>query len=334
MGILSNRERDASGNNLSFLDVISAGFGAIVLLLVITKSAEPTLIEEQGLDLATQRAALAEALPAVDARVDRLRAQLGDRESTLQALRERLRALEPQAARARAHSEQAELDDRVTTTIADRLVAARQSLTEEMQRLRDRDALVPDARVAGIPVDSEYIIFVIDTSGSMLREWGNVVRKFEETLDLYPNVRGIQVMNDMGMLMFEQYEGQWMPDTPSRRRLILARLSRWQPFSNSSPVEGITRAIRMFHDPDKRISIYVFGDEFTGVSVQQVLDSVERMNPRGDDGRRRVRIHAVGFPTQYVEGRGITVSGMRFALLMRELAVRNDGTFVGLRSRF
>ncbi|MEX2499862.1 MAG: hypothetical protein WD397_13415 [Wenzhouxiangellaceae bacterium] len=332
-GLLNRKTRGAAGNNLSFLDVISAGFGAIVLLLVITKTAEPTLIVEQGQNIRNQLEAMAEALPAVSARVDRLRAMLGDRDSQLQALTERIAALEPEAAEAGRRAAEARLDQRTADTVSDRLEAARQQLTEEMRRLRERDLLTPDNMVAGIPVDSEYIIFVIDTSGSMLRQWGNVVRKLEETLNLYPDVRGIQIMNDMGQLMFDQYQGEWMPDTPSRRRVIVSRMMRWKPFSNSSPVEGIQRAISMFHDPEKTISIYVFGDEFTGVSIQQVLDTVDDLNPRGDDGRRRVRIHGVGFPTQYVEDRGISISGIRFALLMRELSRAHDGTFVGLRAR-
>jgi len=333
MALLNRKRRGAEGNNLSFLDVISAGFGAIVLLLVITKTAEPTLIVEQGQNIRNQLEAMAEALPAVSARLDRLRAMLGDRESDLQALEERIGSLEPEAAAAQQRAAEARLDERTAETVSDRLETARQQLTEEMRRLRERELLTPNNMVAGIPVDSEYIIFVIDTSGSMLRQWGNVVRKLEETLDLYPQVRGIQIMNDMGQLMFDQYLGQWMPDTPSRRRVIISRMMRWKPFSNSSPVEGIRRAIGDFHDPEKTISIYVFGDEFTGVSIQRVLDTVEDLNPRGDDGRRRVRIHGVGFPTQYVENRGISISGIRFALLMRELAQQHDGTFVGLRAR-
>ena len=41
------------------------------------------------------------------------------------------------------------------------------------------------------------------------------------------------------------------------------------------------------------------GDEFTGPSIQRVLDEVDRMNARDAKGGRRVRIHAVGFPTLF-----------------------------------
>ena len=58
------------------------------------------------------------------------------------------------------------------------LAAAKQSLTEEMQRLLGADFRRSTELVGGIPVDSEYIIFVIDTSGSMFNAaWRQVLQK-------------------------------------------------------------------------------------------------------------------------------------------------------------
>jgi hypothetical protein len=157
--------------------------------------------------------------------------------------------------------------------------------------------------------------------------WSQVLRKVDETLAIYPQVKGIQVMNDMGDYMFQQFAGEWIPDSPSRRQAIMQRLQTWNPFSNSSPVEGIQAAIGTFYAPDKRISIYVFGDDFTGRSIEEVVDQVDRINSADESGNRLVRIHAVGFPV-YLERPSGRV--YRFAALMRELAYRNDGTFVGL----
>jgi hypothetical protein len=182
-------------------------------------------------------------------------------------------------------------------------------------------------------VDSEYIIFVIDTSNSMQRgAWPLVQKKLQETLEVYPQVKGLQVMNDDGIYMFSQYEGKWIPDTPSRRRIILSNLPGWQPFSNSSPVEGIVEAIRWFYAQDKRISLYVFGDEFSGAAIQPVLDEMDRMNRSMGGAQRRVRIHAVGFPTVIERTQQPGNTGQRFATLMRALCYRNGGTFVGLNS--
>jgi len=108
----------------------------------------------------------------------------------------------------------------------------------------------------------------------------------------------------------------------------MQNLRNWNVFSNSSPVEGITAAIKTFYDPGKKISIYVFGDQFTGTSIAQVMQTVERINHTDGEGNRRVRIHAVGFPVVF--NTGLHDTGVRFATLMRELTYRNGGTFVAL----
>ena len=82
----------------------------------------------------------------------------------------------------------------------------------------------------------------------------------------------------------------------------MQNLRNWNVFSNSSPVEGITAAIRTFYDPDKKISIYVFGDEFTGNSIAQVVDTVDRINREDANGNRLVRIHARRFSRTIHQG--------------------------------
>jgi hypothetical protein len=99
---------------------------------------------------------------------------------------------------------------------------------------------------------------------------------------------------------------------------------------DEADMQTIVDAIAKHHDPNKKISLYVFGDEFSGEKMQQVVETVDRMNKAGPDGSRRVRIHAVGFPTVLNDPRGIT--GIRFATLMRVLCQKNGGTFVGLNT--
>ena len=328
---MKRRRRERPGIaefGLSFLDVISCGFGAIILLLIITKTVEPVLLEESRLDLENQIAQREEAIYEIRGRITELRRQVTDTESQLEDNLLHVAALQ---------RELTEILGRYDTTVdrqqeammaTQQLAAAKQSLTDEMQRLLGVDFQRKTELVGGIAVDSEYIIFVIDTSGSMFNAaWPQVLRKVQETLAIYPEVKGIQVMNDMGDYMFPQFAGEWIPDSPSRRDAIIQRLQGWNPFSNSSPVEGIQAAIETYYSPDKLISIYVFGDDYTGRSIEEVVDQVDRMNAADESGRRRVRIHAVAFPVylQYPSDRIY-----RFAALMRELAYRNDGTFVGL----
>jgi hypothetical protein len=121
----------------------------------------------------------------------------------------------------------------------------KQRLTDEMRRLQPYYRRADDDAVAGIPVDSEYIIFVIDTSGSMQQvNWKRVIDKLTETLDVYPQVKGIQIMNDNGSYMFQQYAGKWIPDTPGRRQAIVRTMRTWRPFSDSNPADGIIYATR------------------------------------------------------------------------------------------
>lgn len=314
--------------SVSFLDVICCGFGAIILLLMITKTVAPKLLEESNVNLQGQVAARENALFEIRGQISELKRQMNDAEADLDQNLLQLATLQDRLSDILGQFDTLSEQQEETSVQNLQLAAAKQSLTDEMERLLGLDFRRSSGLVGGITVDSEYIIFVIDTSGSMQSSaWPQVVRKVSETLSIYPTVKGIQVMNDMGDYMFSRYQGVWIDDTPALRNSIIRTLQGWAPFSNSSPVEGITEAINTYYDPEKRISIYVFGDDFTGGSIEEVVEAVDRVNLADDSGRRRVRIHAVGFPV-YLDRPNNRV--YRFAALMRELAFRNDGSFVGL----
>ena len=320
--------------SLSFLDCICCGFGAIILLFVLSKFAEPVVIEELTKDLTARILRMEEELVAIRGETLVLNRDLTARIEQLSEEKDRLARLQGDLSVLQGQFAATKDDARVQNIIDGKLARARQELTDEMRRLLNRSPPPKaDSSVGGIPVDSQYIIFIIDTSGSMQRNaWGLVQQKIRETLQVYPEVKGIQVMNDMGNYMFPQYQGRWIPDSPARRRAIVFSLSTWRAFSNSSPVEGITAAINTFYDADKKISLYVFGDEFSGSRFQPVVDAIDRINRAGRDGGRRVRIHAVGFPVIMEKTDQFGNTGQRFATLMRILCQRNGGTFVGLNS--
>ncbi len=314
---------------LSFLDVVSCGFGAIILLLVISQFSEPRVIEQEGRKLNEQIASLELEKQSLKEETEHMKSQLASRKEQLARLRQQIGRLQGELRTTEGRYQAQRTDQEAQKIIAKQLQSARQKLTLEMKRLQKA---APPARarspIGGIPVDSEYIIFVIDTSGSMQRfAWPLVRRKMKEILEIYPRVKGIQVLNDMGNYMFSRYEGRWIPDSPARRRAILSMLTTWAPFSNSSPAEGITAAIRRFYAENKKISIYVLGDDFSTGSIQTVLDEVKRLNLR--TGTPRVRIHAIGFPVLIRETPS-SINIYRFANLMRRLAEENGGCFVGL----
>ncbi len=328
----SRTRRDVDIFNMSFLDVVSCGFGAIILLLVIVKVAEPMVIEKISTDLSGLVKKRSTELEAVREESQTLGQELREDQARLKEIRRRLSELQAELTRARRMREGKSLSLETQSIIERQLEEARQALSEEQRKLLGASYRRPqaDATVGGIPVDSEYVIFIIDTSGSMQRfAWPLVNRKVSEVLKIYPRVKAIQVMNDMGDYMFSQYAGKWIPDTPARRRSILKRLASWAPFSNSSPVEGIEAAIARFYSPDKKISLYIFGDDFSRGSIEAVVNTVDQLNKRGRQGQRRVRIHAVGFPVLFEHAEN-PASAVRFAALMRKLAETNGGSFVGL----
>ena len=331
---MSRRQRrDLQGLSLSFLDVICCGFGAVILLLVLTKFAEPVILQQSTEDLEALIVALEEELVEirgetriVNQELVSRREQTSEIEARVARLQGDLSAIEGRfrATRDRAH---------VTSAVEGQLAEARQSLSEEMKRLLGDSYRRPvdDTTVGGIPVDSEYIVFIIDTSGSMFGyAWPLLLQKVEEILAAYPDLKGIQVMNDMGQYMFPRYAGRWIPDSPARRRAIIDTLRGWNVFSNSSPVEGITHAIETFGRSGQRVSLYVMGDEFSGRSIEDVVRTVDRLNAPDRSGQRPVRIHAVGFPVLFTQAPHLQATGIQFATLMRAISDQNGGTFVGL----
>jgi hypothetical protein len=320
--------------SLSFLDCICCAFGALILLFVLSKFAEPVVIEALSEEYTGKIARMERERVEIRGQTRMLNRDLTARIEQLSEEKKRLARLQGDLSDLQGQYAATRDEARVQTIIEGRLARVRQELTEEMRRLLRHTPPPPaGSSVGGIPVDSEYIIFIIDTSGSMQRHaWGLVQRKIRETLQIYPTVKGIQVMNDMGSYLFTQYQGRWIPDSPARRRAIVSNLTTWRPFSNSSPVEGITAAINTFYATDKNISLYVFGDEFSGSRFQPVIDAIDRINHAGRDGSRRVRIHAVGFPVVMERTDQAGNTGERFATLMRTICQRNGGTFVGLNS--
>tara|TARA_R110001599_G_scaffold57741_9_gene159094 strand:+ start:280 stop:1275 length:996 start_codon:yes stop_codon:yes gene_type:complete len=329
---VKRRNRNVEQSSLSFLDAISCGFGAIIILVVITKSAPPSVEEPTPVVNAAQAQQLSLLAQQTAGEREAVEAELAAAEATRAAAAQALASLRVSADSARDKVVETRQDTVVTTTLERQLAQARQTLTEEMRRLQGSAKARPDGPVAGIPVDSQYVIFVIDTSGSMQQmAWRSVQQKMNEALDAYPQIKGFQVMSDMGEYMFSSYRGDWIPDTPGRRRTVLQRLTNWAPFSNSSPVEGITAAIRTYARADRKISIYVFGDDFTGRSINDVVLTVRRINPRDRSGRPSVRIHGIGFPV-LMNNRGAADGALRFANLMRVLAEESGGAFIGLEN--
>lgn len=327
---MKKQRRQQQEASISFLDVISCGFGAIVLLLIIAKVGDPAILEDTERQLEGSVRDYQERLFEIRGETVILDKRLKSRKQQLSDLTERIARLQEKLASVAQQSSQLSQSQAIEKQ---NLQLVLQVLTEEMQRLLGPEFEQNNQLVGGIPADSDYIIFVIDTSGSMQSAaWPKVQTEMLNILDVYPQVKGIQVLNDMGQFMFTEFQNQWIPDSSDMRKKITTKLVNWAPFSNSSPVEGIENAIKVFYQAGRKISIYTLGDDFQGNSIQRVIKVIDRLNKANQNEDRLVRIHAIGFPVHLRPGVNPNQSAMRFAALMRELSYNNGGTFIGLNS--
>lgn len=322
-------KRSIADSGIAFLDVISCGFGAVILLTVITKSAAVLEVNKSSGNDKEDLAKLQSELFSVQETVESLESQASELRKSLNFSSREISALEKIRQQAEKRLAETESSLGLEELKIEQAKVALQELTETQKRLLENSASALRDLAGGIPVDSEYIIFVIDTSGSMQEIWPWVIEMMDSILDIHPTVKGIQVMNDDGRYLFPDTAKKWIPDSPRSRESIRSQMRRFNSYTNSNPDEGIRDAIAAFREKDKKISLYVFGDDFRGYSVDDLVKNVEFLNSPNEEGEPRVRIHGIGFPASLVGMGGPD----RFAALMRELSYRNEGAFVGLTGR-
>lgn len=315
---MKSRRRNLDIFSLSFLDIISCGFGAVVLLVLISKTSESPVaeIEQRALSMLAEVLAAEERIKTLETDIASAEEEVRSKEGLLAQLSAQAREIIEQQA---AQQEQAE--------VLAKDVAGLEAVQNSLMRLRQtnlssRPSQARDKEVGGIPVDSDYVIFIVDTSGSMQEIWGRVTTELENVINIHPKVRGFQILNDNGTHILSAYQGKWIPDTPGRRKSVIKLLKTWNSASNSSPVEGLEVALKSYVNPNIKVSIYIFGDDYSGSSFDPVINSLVRLNTNKVTGSRLARVHGVGFISNYSRG--------TFSTLMREVARRNDGTFIAL----
>jgi len=281
------RDRDFRIFNLSFLDVISCGFGAVVLLVLISKSDITNVVNTSELG------SLLQNVFHYEATVSELSSYLEEQRVKLNALKDKNKILQSEQNKIAKDLQgkieelaKLEADGNGLELVQSALKTASISKTTAKKR---------DLEVGGIPVDSDYVVFIVDTSGSMLTIWNRVLRTIGHVLEIHPKVKGFQILNDNGVYLLEAYRRRWIPDTPRRRAKVLEALAAWRSMSNSSPVEGLEVALKTYAKPGTKTSIYVFGDDYTGSSYDTVIRKIESLNLNRVTGQPIVKIHGVGF---------------------------------------
>ncbi len=332
------RRRNIETFSLSFLDCICCGFGAIILIFVLTIGSRERVKVDMLIDL--QRVLAAEM-----AALAKIRATLEETERS-----QRQVATLVVDARKTNDTVHAMLDD-LERQIKDQL-RGKDALLVDLDELKKEIAArqkKPEIELkdvaptpVGLPVGSNYIAFVIDTSGSMRDPntnglWPIAIRKIEEILDSYPEVKGIQLLDSSARFIMGGRSGDqgWLPDTPEVRANMKRILRRYDEDGVSNPVPGVLQVFRRLYDPknpDMKLCIFVVGDEFNaGDSAEVVIRRLDELNPADENGDRKVVINAIGFPTTIRYQFSMGNTGLRFANLMRTVCYQHGGAFIALQ---
>ncbi|HKK19398.1 MAG TPA: hypothetical protein VJ952_12030 [Opitutales bacterium] len=315
--------------SLSFLDCLCCGFGAILLLFILTIGSGPHGVESK-IDVPTLQA-MREKLAMLEADVAEKAAILDAAVNREETSQERARIL---SVIQELESKLADLRQEYESRKAN-LSTAQQAAAEANRILQSfkHEDLPP----IGLPADATHVAFVIDTSGSMRNQitkqlhYG-VTEQIRELLDSLPKVQSIQFLDTSGNYMLGGRSGFWLPDTPGLRQQALRQILRYPVLSVSDPEAGVRRSIQDLKPQvgtEEKMSIYVIGDDFRG-STQNFLLKLDRLNPRNPNtGKRPVSISAVGFPTLINPFQiGAPQGNTRFANIMREIAEAHDGVLI------
>ena len=321
------RRRSTEVFSLSFLDCLCCGFGAILLLFLISLSRGPTHQADHENKLRELRAQLSELDKTLiqkseqltqQAETQAIAAELEKTQNRLPALKSKLRELETALQK--------------STATLSRFERSR----NERQRILNELNATPITPI-GLPNDATHLAFVIDTSGSMRHPFTQqvhnaVLQEVQSILTRLEKVEKIQFLDSSGRYLLKSTRGQWIENQAITQQKALQALRQYPHASVSDPARGVRQAIQDLLPklaPGKVLSLFVLGDDFRG-STQALLRSLDRSNPIiGNSQQRAASISAIGFPTRTSPfSIAEPVGNTRFANIMREVVHEHNGVLI------
>ncbi|MGB0682751.1 MAG: vWA domain-containing protein [Magnetovibrionaceae bacterium] len=153
--------RQTEGFNIAFLDIMSCGLGAVILVfMLVRQDVEPIEVVEAE-RLAAELAALEAEEAALDGALTEKRTTLGQQEAALEDLSSRLQGAERTLARERA-----------TLAERDAALSATENRLEQVQEPKPPDVVEKtgggeETYIMGLRVEGPRIVLLVDASASM-----------------------------------------------------------------------------------------------------------------------------------------------------------------------
>ncbi|MCH6257979.1 hypothetical protein MLD52_15575 [Puniceicoccaceae bacterium K14] len=354
--------------SLSFMDCICCGFGAVILLFVLNEGStigamgevyETSQEEEDAMN--EKRAEIMINTLKAKMKRDLIKQEIAKTKKKLQAVDQEVATL---------YNGASEVMNRVPdlSQAATSVEGMSKQLHEAKQELEKKRS-IPKAwnadLVGGIPADSKYVIFIIDTSGSMTaaeyRMLDTIKDKLRDVLAMYPEAEGFQILSSDGAYMLDkrmasnrrqaynnqawgsllfggqpsippvrgksQFAGKWVTPNQKGRQLIFDTF-----------IEYVQMGVPCQSSPrrglEEAFSSYSSGGEEISIfvfgddwgdDIDQMVKLIDGYNTKGN-----FRIHGVGFPSILTRSNKLDSNGsFQFANALRWLSEENGGAFIG-----
>lgn len=319
---MARRKRSFSTFNLSFLDIMSCGFGAVVLVFLIIDHAIEVESRELNADLLSE--------------VSLLEEDIRDGQENLVALRNSLNEIdleivETEGRATRVSDEIEEYEALIEALIPDglsedeaieQLKAEVQSLEDEVQRLREAAeeqsgksarSFVGDGNrqyLTGMNLGGKNIAIMLDVSASMLAdEIVNIIRlrNMDEALQRNTEkwVRAVNTVDWLTAQLPVGSEYQVITFNTEARTALASTEGQWLEVADQAQLEKVSAALRDITPRD-------------GTSLENAFAYLQTLSPVPDN----IFLITDGLPTQGANPpRGTTVSGSQRQRLFRQ-AVR------------
>ncbi|MBK1877999.1 hypothetical protein [Pelagicoccus mobilis] len=355
--------------SLSFMDCICCGFGAVILLFVLNRGTtvgamgqiyETSQEEEDAMH--EMRAEIMVNTLKAKVKRDLLKQEITKTQKKLQSVDQEVATL---------YNSVSEVVNRVpdlsqAATSVEGLSNQLHEAKQELEKKRNTPQPWNADLVGGIPADSEYVIFIIDTSGSMtdrkFRMLDTIKDKLRDVLAMYPEAKGFQILSSDGAYMLDKAMASSRVQAFNSQS-ILSMLTGGGP--SIPPVRGGSAQAGRWVKPDRQGRQLIF-DAFVeyvrmGVPCQSSPrrgleeafqsysggkeeisifvfgddwgDNLDRMVQltQQKNANGQFRIHGVGFPSILKRNSNTDSDGaFKFANALRWLSSENGGAFIGI----
>ncbi len=304
--------------SLSFLDIMSCGFGAIVLILLISQFQTNEVIIENN------------NTPSIQSLENDIK-KSNEISLNLISIKENL---EEKLINIKNDLNIKELKLANFTSKAKDKIIKNRELSEKIKPTEDKNLKLPAKEAGGLNVDAEYVVFVIDNSGSMVEwgPWSSVIKEISIIIDAFPDLKGFQILNDQGAKMVSG-SSKWIKDTPTNRKLIKTSIKKFNGISRSNPIPGLKIALNRYTNGIDKVGIFIVGDDITlqtGERTETIYKDIQKLNRIGD--KIKARINGLVFLTSRNSTNEYRKSSINMNLMflnfINELSYSNMGSVV------